>query len=71
MRREFRERFPRHPTSNETAGYRPRYASRHVRNVPAFPAHAKPAIFRIWQEAYRCNGVITAIMNKLNVFVHI
>ena len=35
MRRECRERFPPPPISNETAGYRSRHASRHVRDARA------------------------------------
>ena len=61
-----RECFPLPPTSKETASWRSRHASRHVRHAravmhvgianprktfPAFPAHAQPAILRISQEA--------------------
>ena len=65
MRRECRERFPRLRVERKPLVSDPGMHVTHVplcmsgsltrdgwENFPAFPAHAQPAILRIWQEAH-------------------
>ena len=70
MRRKCRERFPNHrglaiPTCNTARAWRTwrdacqdrklAFSFYSGKTFPAFPAHAQPAILRIWQEAH-CEG---------------
>ena len=48
MRRECRERFPRHPDLMHVGIANPRRRE----TFPAFQVHAQPLMLRIWQEAY-------------------
>ena len=60
MRRECRERFPRHRRQRKPLVSDPgmhhatcvMHVPRAGKTVQAFPAHAQPAILRIWQEVY-------------------
>ena len=52
MHRECRKRFPRPPTSKETASYRSRHASRHVRDARAV-MHVRIAYLRWWGKRSR------------------
>ena len=55
MRRECRERFPRHRLQRKPQVCDPVMHLRHAvagKTFPTFPAHAQPAILRFWKEAH-------------------